>query len=101
MSCLMYKMKKIAIEDIVIWILIVTTLGIIIWKLFGSPSDLAITITVALFIIGMISTLTKKIYNIENKTAVSFEKVKSRIDNLENNMHNRFDNIENLISREK
>ena len=105
-------MAKITSEDIVIWVLIAATLGIIIWKLFGSPSDLAVIITIGLFVIGLITTLTKKIYTVENnltssihkldeKTSLGFMKVKNEISLMQKDINRRLDDIENLIRKNK
>ena len=101
-------MAEIKIEDIVFWIAILAIIGIIIWKLFGSPSVLEILISAVSFL--MIAGLTlwrslhnaeKKIIGIENKTTIGFIKVKNEINNLKNEINQRFDNLENLIKKEK
>ncbi len=99
---------EIKIEDIVFWIAIIAIIGLIIWKLFGSPTDLATIITVAsLLAMGELSLL-KKIYTIERKVAVGFMKVSSDINLIRNDIkhhleyiNERFDNLENLIKKKK
>ena len=43
------NMKKIKIEDIVFWLLIIAVISIAIWKIFGSPTDTSSIIAIALF----------------------------------------------------
>lgn len=101
-------MAEIKIEDIVFWIAIIATIGVIIWKLFGSPSVLEILISAVSFL--MIAGLTlwrslhsveKKIIGIENRNTIGFIKVKNDINNLKNEINQRFDNLEKLIKKKK
>ena len=103
-------MVKIKLEDIVFWILIIVIVAIIVWKLFGSPSDTAILMTSVLFMISIILTLWKKVYNIERKTEVGFMKVRGDLNTIKidinymrkdiNSINNKLENIQdNLISR--
>jgi|SRR3989344_9596943 len=94
----------IKIEDIIFWIVIIAVIGLLVWKLFGSPTDLATITTVAsLLAMGELSLL-KRIYNLEKRVAVGFTKVKSEINLIRNDikhhssyMDERFDNLEKLI----
>jgi len=83
-------MSKIKIEDIVFWFFIIAIIAIAIWKLFGSPTDTASIITIALFVAGSELIIWKYIFNLEKKTAISFTKLRYEI-------NKRFDNLENLI----
>lgn len=94
-------MAKITPEDIVIWVLIVATLAIIIWKLFGSPSDLATTLTLSLFIIGMITAIGKKTHSIDKETSKGFLKVKHDLETMKKDVNHGFDNLEKLITKKK
>ncbi len=105
-------MIKIKIEDIVFWLLVLAVIGIIIWKLFGSPTDLAIIISVASILTGaellMWRIVWKNYYELDKKAEVGFSKVKSEISLLKNdmnhhlnNMNKRLDNIETLIKKIK
>lgn len=100
---------KVKIEDVVFWILIVAVAGIIIWKLFGSPTGTATLISITLFIAMPGLGLWKKIYSVEKRTEFGFMKVKgelniikNEIKHLENNMNNEFNeinkNLENIKS---
>ena len=97
---------KIKIEDIIFWIAIIAIIGLIIWKLFGSPTDLATIITIASLLATGELSLLRKIYNIEKKVAVGFAKVGADINLIRNDIkhhlnhiNKRFDNLENLIKK--
>ncbi len=101
-------MMKIKIEDITFWIAIIAIIGLIIWKLFGSPTDLATIITIASLLATGELSLLKKLYNLERKVAVGFTKVNADINLIRNDIkhhlnyiNKRFDNIENLIKKKK
>lgn len=99
---------EIKIEDIIFWIVIIAIIGLIIWKLFGSPTDLATIITIAsLLAMGELSLL-KKVYNLERKVAVGFTRVSLDMNLIRNDIkhhlnyiNKRFDNLENLIKIKK
>ena len=104
-------MAKITIEDIVISITIVIIVGIAIWKLIGSPSDVASLISITLFIATLGLGLWKKIYLVEKKTEVGFMKVKGELNLIKNNLNyirkdldsinNKLLNIENLVKKKR
>ena len=116
MPCYLDKMRMIIkIEDIIFWVAIVAVIGLIIWKLFGSPTDLATIITVAsLLAMGELSLL-KKAYSLERKVAVGFTRVSSDMNLIRNdikhhlnyirkdldNINNKLVTIENLIKNKK
>jgi hypothetical protein len=101
-------MARVKPEDIAFWIIISMIIAIIIWKVFGSPTDTATLITLTAFIAALIIALWKGIYSIESKvniklhnldkkTSLSFMKLKNNMNNHFTNINKRLDNIENLI----
>ncbi len=99
---------EIKIEDIIFWIAIIAIIGIIIWKLFGSPTDIATLISVASLLVMSELALWKKLYSIERKIAVGFMKVRGEINLIRNDIkhhisyiNKRFDNLETLIRKKK
>lgn len=76
-------MKKIRIEDIVFWIVILLLIALAIWLIIGSPTDTASIIAIAIFISSSELLLWKTIFKFDKKTALGFEKVKSRFDNID------------------
>ena len=96
------------IENILFWILMVLIVGIAIWKLFGSPTDTATLISIALFIATSEILLWRALFSIDKKTSIGFLKIKNKLTNTENSFNNKFDNldnklnnIENLIKKKK
>ena len=105
-------MIKVKIEDIVFWILIIAVIALIIWKLFGSPTDLAMQIAIGSILAGTIMLLWrlewKNHYELDKKAQVGFEKVKSEINLFKNDMNHhlnninkRLDSIESLIRKRR
>lgn len=97
-----YPKRKVRFEDIVFWILIFATIAVILWKLFGSPSDIATIITIGIFIISSEALIWKYVFNLDKKTAVEFMKVKNifttvkhDIEKIKIEMNNRFDKMDN------
>ena len=96
------------IEDILFWILIALIVGIALWKLFGSPTDIATLVSVSLFFAGSEILLWRALYSIDKKTIISFMRINNDINNLRvelsgkiENIHKNLENIENLIKRRK
>src|SRR3989344_8100088 len=102
---------KIKIEDIIFWILILGIVALVIWKLFGSPSDIATIISLASFLTASTLTLLIKIHNIERKTEVGFMNVMGDLNAIKidtnyikkdiNKINNKLGNIGSLIRRIK
>ncbi|MEK6879195.1 MAG: hypothetical protein AABY22_06275 [Nanoarchaeota archaeon] len=90
---------EIKIEDIVFWLLIISVIAIVIWKLFGSPSDIAITISLALFIIGTEMVIWKYFLGLEKKTSISFIKIKYDINEKFNEMSQNFKELKELVKK--
>ena len=99
------KMKP-KIEDIIFWILVAIIVIVVIWILSGSPPIENSLPSLIIFVIASEILLWKALFSIDKKTEIGFVKVKNKIANLENNMNNRFkeinkrlDNIEILIKQ--
>ena len=90
---------KIKIEDIVIWALIMLVIGIIVWKLVGSPTDTATLISVTLFIIGSEILLWKTIFSMENKIVIGFSKIKNDLDKLEMNLNFKLEKLTESMNK--
>tara|TARA_Y100000310_G_C20287817_1_gene625754 strand:+ start:221 stop:520 length:300 start_codon:yes stop_codon:yes gene_type:complete len=95
----MFKMAKIKIEDTLFWILVFATIFVMIWKLFGSPTDVGTIIGIGTFLLTSEILTWKKIFAIENKTTIGFMKVKHDLSLMENRMNNRFDKIESKLDK--
>ncbi len=96
------------IEDIIFWIAIIAIIGIIMWKLFGSPTDMATSVSVASLLVMSELALWRELYSIEGKVAVGFVKVRGDINLIRDDIkhhikyiNQRFDNLENLIKKKK
>jgi hypothetical protein len=99
---------KLKINDILFWILIALILAVILWKLFGSPTDIATIIAITLFLIGSEMLIWRALFAIDKKTSLGFMKMKNDMNLLKNDINNKFDNLnnklnnlENLIRRKK
>lgn len=86
------------IENIVFWILIALIIGIAIWKLFGSPTDTAALISIALFVAASEILLWRALFLIDKKTSIGFLKIKIKLTNTENNFNNKLDNLDNKLN---
>ena len=104
----MKKTAGIKIEDIVFWILIALAIAIVVWKLFGSPSDVATLMSFALFIVGSEILLWKALFSIEKKTACGFMKIKYETQSMKkeinsnlNQLNSKLISIENMLKNKK
>ena len=95
---------EIKIDDIIFWVLILAIIGVALWLLVGSPTEMSAIISVAIFTAGseiyLWRTLFEKeknscieINNLDKKTAVSFEKVRSDIRILKQDINHQFKEI--------
>ncbi len=102
-------MVKLKIEDILFWIMVVATIGVILWKLNGSPTDMATMIAIGTFILASEVVVWKKIFSIETNfnsrllkidknTSLGFIKVKHDTDKMRIEINNRFDGIDNRFN---
>ena len=90
-------MNKIKIENIMFWILIVAAIAIIIWKLFGSPSDIATLISLISLLIGSEIMLWKNHFTIEKNTTLGFMKVSHDFVDLRKDLNIQLNEIKILI----
>jgi len=77
---------KIKIEDIVFWVIIFLIIATALWLLFGSPPETDALISIALFVAASELLIWRKLFDIDKKTAVGFEKVKSELKNIKNKL---------------
>ncbi len=101
---------EIKIEDIVFWIIILLTIGLAIWLLFGSPTDTASIIAIAIFVTSSEALIWRHLFKedketairfekLDKKTAISFEKIKNNMDVKFLEINNNLKEIKNLIKR--
>lgn len=95
------KMKKIKIEDIVFWILIIVIVTIIIWILSGSPPLENSLPSLIAFLLASELLIWKAHFNMDKKTAVGFMKIRNDLNNKFNEINHRLKNIESLIKGKK
>jgi len=70
---------KVKVEDIAFWVIIALIIATAIWLLSGSPPEVNALVSIALFVAASELLIWKKLFSIENDTAVSFIKLKSDI----------------------
>ena len=92
---------KIKIEDIIIWVAILLTIGVALWMLHGSPTESSAIIAIALFAATSELLIWKKIFQIENKAAVGFIKIKNDMEKQNIKINYKLDKIENLLINKK
>lgn len=80
-------MEKIKIEDIVFWIIIVLIISLIIWLLSGSPTNTSAIIALGAFVAASEILIWKSLFNINKKTAIGFEKIKSEFNKLDHQLN--------------
>jgi len=101
---------EIKIEDIILGIIILLIISLAIWLLFGSPTDTASVIALAIFIasseILIWMTLFKdnektlvRFEKLDKKTAISFEKIKNNMDIKFLEVNNNLNEIKRLIKK--
>lgn len=70
------------LENLLLWILILLTISIALWKIFGSPTDTASLIAIALFIAGSEILLWKQLFKIEKNVSIGFIKLKQELNQI-------------------
>ena len=104
---------EINLEDIVLWIIILLIISLAVWLMFGSPTDTASIIAIAIFVAGSEILIWKSLFKnnekiaikfekLDKKTSISFEKVKSRFDKVDlklENINSQLNRVENLIKK--
>jgi hypothetical protein len=89
----MEKIAKIRPEDIAFWILMAMIVAVAVWKLFGSPTDTASLIAVALFVVGSEILVWKAFFSMDKKVSCGFMKIGFEMNEVKKDMNNKFDNI--------
>jgi hypothetical protein len=85
------------IRDILFWILILAAIAVAIWLFLGSPTIETGLLMIVIFIAGSEILLWKNLFNIDKRTAIGFELVKSGFEKV----NNKLEDIENLIKNKK
>jgi len=96
-------MARIKIEDVIFWVAVSATIGVILWKLHGSPTDMATIIGIGTFILISEVAVWKKIFSVENNFNTKLLKMDKNISlsfmKLKNDMDNGFNNLENKLDK--
>ena len=104
---------EIKLEDIVFWILIFAIIGVALWLLNGSPTEISAIISIAIFVAGSEVMIWKALFKnnernavkfekLDKKTSISFEKVKSRFDKIDlklESINSQLNKVEKLIKK--
>ena len=69
------------ISDIVFWLIIAGIIGIALWLLSGSPTEIGAIIGIATFVGASEILLWKALFQVDKRTAVGFIKMKSDLEN--------------------
>ena len=93
-------MKLRQILDILFWIMLATSIVLLLWYIFGnSPTELAITITFILTLLLKVWSISDNLKDFQHKTALSFHKVREETDKVKENMKVIGNKIETLGSQ--
>jgi len=87
------------IRDMLFWILILIAIGVAIWLMVGSPTIEEGLLIIVISLSSSEILLWKSLFKIDKRTAVGFERVKSRIKILENNINIQFSEVKDLIKK--
>ena len=93
--------RKIKLEDIVFWILVLAAIGVAVWLFLGSPTIETGLLMIVIFIAGSEILLWKTIFNMDKRTAVGFVKLKNDLNNARSELNIKLENIENLIENKR
>ncbi len=74
------------LRDVIFWMLILAAVGVAIWLLVGSPTTEQGLLVITIFIATSEILLWEAIFSTDKKTALGFEKVKSRLDKINYNL---------------
>jgi len=83
------------LKDIIFWILVLAAIGVAVWLIVGSPTVEQGLLMITIFIATSEILLWKTIFSIDKKTALGFEKVKSRFDKIDYQLNE----IKSLITK--
>lgn len=75
------------IEDILFWILILAVIGLAIWLAFGSPNFENSLLAIIIFVASSEILLWRFLFSLDKKTALGFEKVRNKLDNIEDKLN--------------
>jgi hypothetical protein len=92
-----YK-RKIGIEDVVFFIIIFLIIGIALWLLHGSPTEVGAIIGVATFTAASELMIWRYVFKLDKNTALGFMRAKYDIEKMNLQMNNRFDIIESKLN---
>jgi len=67
-------------RDILFWILILAAIGIAVWLTIGSPTIEEGLLMIVISLAGSEILLWKAIFRIDKRTALGFERIKSKMD---------------------
>lgn len=74
------------IEDVVFWIIISLIIATALWLLSGSPPEANALVSIALFVAASEILIWRKLFDIDKKNAVGFEKVKNDLEYIKNKL---------------
>ena len=103
-----YPKRKIKIEDILFWMLILGIIAVALWLLHGSPTEIGALISIAVFVAASEILIWKNLFSIDKnfslavshldkKNEISFIKLKNDMDNMLSKINNRFDSIDGKL----
>ena len=95
----MYYLTKMKIEDIVFWVIISLIIATALWLLSGSPPEANALVSIALFVAASEILIWRKLFDIDKKNAVGFEKVRTEIQILKKDLNYQLNEIKNLIKK--
>ncbi len=75
--------NKIKLTDMLFWLLLLAAVGVAIWLLVGSPTIEQGLLMITIFVATSEILLWKTMFSVDKKTAIGFEKVKSRFDKID------------------
>lgn len=82
----MYYLAKMKIEDVVFWVIISLIIATALWMLSGSPPEANALVSIALFVAASEILIWRKLFDIDKKNAVGFEKVKNDLEYIKNKL---------------
>ena len=82
----MYYLAKMKIEDVVFWVIISLIIATALWLLSGSPPEANALVSIALFVAASEILIWRKLFDVDKKNAVGFEKVKNDLEYIKNKL---------------
>ena len=87
-----YK-PKIKFEDIMFWIVITGMIGIALWMLSGSPTEVGAIVGIITFAAVSDMLIWRKVFSIDKNTTIGFMKVKHSMEKNHLEIINKLDNM--------